>query len=60
MPSILQEWNPHAGITRITIGKDKYVWTQQLADDLMSGRGVGGNTTTNIDPNQHRRTNDGD
>ena len=40
-----------AGVIRITVGKDKYVWTQQLADDLMSGRAVGGNTTTNISPN---------
>jgi len=31
-----------AGIVRLTIGKDKFVWTVAMVDDMMNGRGTGG------------------
>jgi len=41
-----------AGITRMTIGKDKYVWTKVLVESLLAGNAVGGmNATTNVSPN---------
>ena len=43
----------NAGITRLTIGKDKYVWTTSMVESLLAGNPVGGgmNTTSNISEN---------
>ena len=35
-----------AGITRLTIGKDKYVWTTSMVESMMSGNAVAMPTTT--------------
>ena len=37
-----------AGITRLTIGKDKYVWTTAMVESMMSGNAVAMPTTTMV------------
>ena len=37
-----------AGITRLTIGKDKYVWTIAMVESMLAGNGTSMNTSTSM------------
>ena len=48
-----------AGITRLTIGKDKFVWTTSMVESMMSGNATPMTTTMQNNVNAPEPTDDG-